>query len=275
MSGVAGRLGTPQGIIVINASRLRTNGASSSSAARLDVTLPLGCTAVLQLSEVLLRRLGVAMSPLSPAETTQASRLQWLQGLEVRSLRPEDSNQVLNARVTTPHDSPLLEERVGHISVGRAQALTVELGGAEVRREYSLSVSPRPSTMQHSEAGAGWLTSSAWQQEESPFPPPSWPGQFIGTDSETRGEWIGTYGKEGYVLFGFDPPPVVPNQFCASENNMNTMHIACVEPAATIIAIEFASYGTPTGKCPSFSVGKCNAANSTAVVNQACVGKHS
>lgn len=172
--------------------------------------------------------------------------------------------------MTQPLDAPLLEERVGHVSVGRAQALVVELQGG---REYSLAVGPRRATTRDSEAAV--LASSAWQQEESPFPPPSWPGQFIGTDSETRGEWIGTYGNAGYALFGFDPPPVAPNQFCASENNMNTMQIACDEPAATITDIDFASYGTPTGKCPSFSVGKCNAANSTAIVKQACIGKHS
>jgi hypothetical protein len=83
MSGVAGRLGIPQGGIVINASRLHTNGASSSSsasssaAARFDITLPPLCTGILQLSEVLLRRLGVAT--LLSAETTPASRLEWLQ----------------------------------------------------------------------------------------------------------------------------------------------------------------------------------------------------
>jgi hypothetical protein len=39
-------------------------------------------------------------------------------------------------------------------------------------------------------------------------------------------------------------------------------------------AISKASYGTPTGSCPSYAVGKCNAANTTAIVERLCLGQN-
>ena len=51
------------------------------------------------------------------------------------------------------------------------------------------------------------------------------------------------------------------------------MHAACAEPGATISAVVFASYGTPTGACPAFAKGACDAATSASVVQAACVGK--
>jgi hypothetical protein len=56
----------------------------------------------------------------------------------------------------------------------------------------------------------------------------------------------------------------------------NTMlSIACQDSSQTITAVQFASYGTPSGSCGKWSVGACNAANSTSVVTAACVGKSS
>jgi hypothetical protein len=42
-----------------------------------------------------------------------------------------------------------------------------------------------------------------WASLESPFPPPSWPGSFVGADLVTKGNWIGKYGADGYILFGY------------------------------------------------------------------------
>ena len=53
------------------------------------------------------------------------------------------------------------------------------------------------------------------------------------------------------------------------------MNIACSDVGATISTVLFASYGTPSGVCPTFSKGSCNAANSSIVVQDACVGQHS
>ncbi|XP_027355010.1 beta-galactosidase 13-like [Abrus precatorius] len=42
----------------------------------------------------------------------------------------------------------------------------------------------------------------------------------------------------------------------------------------TILAVEFASFGDPSGFCGSFSVGKCNAPSATKIVEQHCLRKN-
>ena len=44
---------------------------------------------------------------------------------------------------------------------------------------------------------------------------------------------------------------------------------------ATIDSIVFSSYGTPSGVCPSWARGSCDAANSTSVLKAACLGQPS
>ena len=68
--------------------------------------------------------------------------------------------------------------------------------------------------------------------------------------------------------------------FCVVCNNggappmQNTvMHASCTDAGATISAVLFASYGTPTGTCPAFTRGTCDAPTSASVVQAACVGK--
>jgi hypothetical protein len=64
--------------------------------------------------------------------------------------------------------------------------------------------------------------------------------------------------------------------FCASVPNLATLTMACFAPGATIEALDFVDYGTPTGSCGSWAVNKsCSAANSRAVVEAACLGKQS
>jgi hypothetical protein len=55
------------------------------------------------------------------------------------------------------------------------------------------------------------------------------------------------------------------------ENTLLTR--SCVDAAATISAISFASYGTPRGTCPAFSPGACAAPNTLALVSALCLGK--
>ena len=59
------------------------------------------------------------------------------------------------------------------------------------------------------------------------------------------------------------PPPMQNTQ----------LSLSCSAPGATIAAISFASYGTPTGACPAFAKGACDAPTSLAVVTAACVGR--
>ncbi|MES1206136.1 MAG: hypothetical protein ABUS79_09390, partial [Pseudomonadota bacterium] len=58
---------------------------------------------------------------------------------------------------------------------------------------------------------------------------------------------------------------------CASADENTTLSLTC--PAGQkISAIDFASYGTPSGSCGNFSVGSCNATVSTMDVSTPCLG---
>lgn len=48
--------------------------------------------------------------------------------------------------------------------------------------------------------------------------------------------------------------------------------LTCPE-GSTITAIEFASFGTPTGTCGAFAQSSCHAASSQAVLEAACLGQ--
>ena len=76
----------------------------------------------------------------------------------------------------------------------------------------------------------------------------------------------GTYAKRRLEVF-------VKPAYCASPNEGGNATITC--PAGlTVDAINYASYGTPTGVCGAFVTGGCNAATSTAVLQAACVGQN-
>eukprot|EP00117_Sycon_ciliatum_P032259 scpid39925/ scgid1625/ Beta-galactosidase 8; Protein AR782 len=72
------------------------------------------------------------------------------------------------------------------------------------------------------------------------------------------------------------PGPVGPDtSFCGRVPNLDVMNLKCTDPTATIDKILFASYGTVKGYvCGQFEVGTCNAANSTDIVEKACLGKN-
>lgn len=61
----------------------------------------------------------------------------------------------------------------------------------------------------------------------------------------------------------------------ANENNKNkaTIHLKCPENTH-ISSVKFASYGTPTGKCGSYSQGDCHDPNSASVVEKLCIRKN-
>jgi hypothetical protein len=59
---------------------------------------------------------------------------------------------------------------------------------------------------------------------------------------------------------------------CATVNEGSVATISC--PSSTFVgAINFASYGTPTGSCGAFSNGSCDSINSMPVVKNACLSK--
>ena len=68
------------------------------------------------------------------------------------------------------------------------------------------------------------------------------------------------------------PPPAVQ---CGSVAEDSTLELGCAG-GATIAAVSFASFGTPTGSCAAgWAVGSCDAANSTSAIAALCVGRAS
>ncbi|KAH9727352.1 Beta-galactosidase 3 [Citrus sinensis] len=58
-----------------------------------------------------------------------------------------------------------------------------------------------------------------------------------------------------------------------SSNSNAAVHLKCPKNRS-ISTVKFASFGTPTGKCGSFSMGDCHDPNSTPVVEKACLNKN-
>lgn len=50
------------------------------------------------------------------------------------------------------------------------------------------------------------------------------------------------------------------------------LSIQCTYPGASLSTLTFASYGNPSGTCPTFTKGSCDAANTSAIVTAACIG---
>ena len=166
MRGVSGSLATPHGIIQINATR----ADDGQSTAKLHIVLPLGVNeAIVRLSSVLLKRL-LGVNQLDDLSTIFI-------------------NGDYNTSIVYPEDAPLMDEM--NATLGRADAVELIVKGG---MEHTLLISIKDSS----------TSARKWEPLGSPFPPPSWPGQFLGSDSETQGNWIGKYGSAGYVLFGFD-----------------------------------------------------------------------
>jgi hypothetical protein len=73
-------------------------------------------------------------------------------------------------------------------------------------------------------------------------------------------------------------PSTPTNPFCGSLTNTLQPHpnlvLECADAGAVISGVSFASYGTPSGQCPEWSVNaSCNAANSSAIVASQCLGR--
>lgn len=118
-----------------------------------------------------------------------------------------------------------------------------------------------------------------WTPEGSPFPPPIWPGSFLGANTTIRGSWLsqggGYIGGAGYVLIGYDVPnPSGTNPFCGNVGEGSPLTLQCTTPGATIASISYASFGgTPGGGCGAYTPPACDAPTSKATVAAACLGK--
>ena len=60
---------------------------------------------------------------------------------------------------------------------------------------------------------------------------------------------------------------------CGNVGQDATIDLSCAQSGGVISKVDFASYGTSSGACGQMQQGTCNAANSTQIVEQACIGK--
>jgi hypothetical protein len=266
MRGVAGAVGTPHGVVAVSALPADDDeqpgggsGGGGGGAAVVTVTLPAGVAgATLRLTAVSVGRLlGLDAPP--PTGDALLAAVELLLG----GAPPAPGG----VRVTAPADAPLLDEAAP--GGARASALELELppgggGGGGGATTHTVTLRAR---------GAGAARRrAAWAPRGSPFPPPAWPGTFVGSDATTRGSWLGRYGADGYALLGFDAPPADP--FCGAQAEGGALQLRCDDPGATIAAVRFAAYGSaPAGACPAYAPGACAAPGAVGVVAAACVGR--
>jgi len=243
MTGVAGALGTPHGAISV----------SAQAGGRVELAAPAGVRElVLQLSEVLLARIGLAGFALEQLEVVAVA---------YADADADASAMALGVAIAAPLDAPLLDEtRPGG---PRARALVLSLAGG---RAWHLRI-------RSSAAGAAAGAGVAWRPAAaSPYAPPAYPGRLVSSDYETKGDFAGRYGRAGYALWAFDVSSPGFNPFCGGADEGNTLSLECLDAGATM-TINFASYGTvPEGLCPNLTVGSCNAPLSLSVVQKACNG---
>lgn len=117
-------------------------------------------------------------------------------------------------------------------------------------------------------------------------PPPPLVSPLQTTGAATAKSWIlnllirrladlpvAGYSLAKTTVTGAGPAPL--NPFCGAIVNNAPLSLQCAGATDVISAIQFASYGTPSGQCGAFAVNaSCNAPNSTAIVSAACLGKN-
>jgi hypothetical protein len=60
---------------------------------------------------------------------------------------------------------------------------------------------------------------------------------------------------------------------CGNVGQDASIDLSCAQSGGVISKVDFASYGTSSGACGQMKQGACHAANSTDIVQKACVGK--
>jgi len=68
-----------------------------------------------------------------------------------------------------------------------------------------------------------------------------------------------------------DPPSGVFQ--CGNVGEQYSINLSCEQSDGVINTVDFASFGTSSGACGQMRQGQCHAANSTSIVQQACIGK--
>ena len=78
-----------------------------------------------------------------------------------------------------------------------------------------------------------------------------------------------------YAISWASPSAAGSSSTCAVDAPENSPYTFSCPAGGVFTGVTFASFGTPSGSCASFAKGSCDAANSTSIVEAACVGKSS
>ena len=168
----------------------------------VSVDLPANLAGVLVLSHQLIRRLNGAYA-LEPGMAQRSLTCKVSVGgapavdavIMWRAVTDIDESELRLAGYVAPLDEDAPSLRASNIATLRLQpgtSTTVYFGAQTAMPAPAAdSIAYRPST---TEVYRGY----------PPFPPPTYRATFIGADRATSGSWIGTYGKDGGVLFGVD-----------------------------------------------------------------------
>ncbi|KAL2630274.1 hypothetical protein R1flu_014960 [Riccia fluitans] len=104
-----------------------------------------------------------------------------------------------------------------------------------------------------------------------------WPtGNLLVIFEETGGDptrvSLGTQLTEKVCAHISESHPVAPSGYGDNADSHPLMQLDC-SPGYVISQLNFASYGTPSGKCGSFRKGSCHGLGSTEFIAKECVGK--
>ncbi len=115
-------------------------------------------------------------------------------------------------------------------------------------------------------------------------------GQNYGGGGSGASLWYGRgttggSGADGLIIVSWTPMQPVDNNVLSYVNGVsgticNTVNehgtLTLTSPSGTVFSyIDFASYGTPDGSCPDFTIGSCNASTSRSVVESYLLGANS
>jgi endonuclease/exonuclease/phosphatase family metal-dependent hydrolase len=155
---------------------------------------------------------------------------------------------------TIPADWP--GSRFDHIWFRESNGVTIKSKNAQVADVRLSDHRPLIATLSFSVSGSSSSSSGSSSGSSGSAPAPSNP-----TPSTSGGSSGAGSGDSSVVCVGpiWEGAPVT---------------FTCPKSSQKISQVQFASYGTPTGTCGNFKLGKCIGGSSMAVVKDKCVGRN-
>lgn len=217
---------TPAGAITLAASAVQLE-SSGNATVTINVTAPLSLRPRIQLQLVLPR--GAAVSYRAAADANRIAQWPTLTLVDVQARTSCDGDassagealrwslsidELHAAGATVEHKSSgwqwlTLPEHVISNTLSRLQgpAPTCAADTSLVFLTVTSSYRSPATSVQVDEAAVGSSAVDAYPY--APYTAPVWAGSVVAIDNTTHGLWLnaGCYGRDGYILFGFDPSP--------------------------------------------------------------------